>query len=165
MRKHHRLTPILMLCVGLLAIGAHPWCNALTLPIPKAVIDQALRGKFPKERYGIKLDSPVTRFKADLQKVELCGQWHLKVPPKSGEFCLDFRPLWNKEKADIEMSGLNILKFTAGDDQEIPAQTLQLLNALLLPLLDGSPIYHAPEMTGKFLEGLKVDTSFIDLIF
>jgi len=155
----------LCLCIALLGLLSYSLSMALSLPVPKVVIDKALEAKFPKERYGIKLESPVTRFKADVQKVELCGVWHIKLPARSGDFCLDFRPLWNKEKADMEMSGLNILKFTAGSDQELPAQTLQILNAMVLPLLDGTAIYHVPDMLGKHLENLKIDTNSFDLVF
>jgi hypothetical protein len=138
---------------------------AFTVPVPKALIDQALAAKFPKERYGIQLDAPVTRFKPDPQRVELCGVWHLQVPLKSGNFCLDFKPLWNKDKGDIEMSALTILKFTAGADQELPVPTLQLLNAMVLPLLDGTPIYHVPDVVGQRLDHFKIDTHAFDLVF
>ena len=142
-----------------------PTSWAFSLPIPKTVVDQGLVAKFPKERYGLKLESPVTRFKADVQKVELCGVWRLKLPAKSGEFCVDFRPLWNKEKGDIELSALNILKLTAGSDQELPSQTAQLLNAMVLPVLDGSALYHVPDMVGKRLESLRIDTNAFELVF
>ncbi len=146
-------------------VGFSSSSAAFSLPIPKGVIDKALESKFPKERYGIKLESPVTRFKADVQKVELCGVWRLKLPAKSGEFCVDFRPLWNKEKGDIELSALNILKLTAGSDQELPSQTAQLLNAMVLPVLDGSALYHVPDMVGKRLESLRIDTNALELVF
>ena len=138
---------------------------AFTVPLPKALIDQALAAKFPKERYGIQLDSPVTRFKPDTQRVELCGVWHLNAPLKSGDFCLDFKPVWNKDKGEIQMSALNILKFTAGADQVLPAPTQQILNAMVLPLLDGTAIYHVPSVVGQRLDNFKIDTNAFDLVF
>ena len=142
-----------------------PTSWAFSLPIPKTVVDQGLVAKFPKERYGLKLESPVTRFKADVQKVELCGVWRFKLPAKSGDFCLDFHPLWNKDKGDIEMSALNILKLTAGNDEELPSQTQQLLNSMVVPVLDGASLYHVPDMVGKHIEKLNIAPNAFELVF
>jgi len=41
------------------------------------------------------------------------------LPQRTGEFCVDTQPVWNKEKGDIEISKVNILKLTAADGKEL----------------------------------------------
>ena len=138
---------------------------AISLSIPKTLIDGAVAKKFPKEKLTITLDKPSTKFNKDLQKIELCGTWASKVPQRSGEFCVDTQPVWNKAKGDIEISKVNILKLTAGDDKELPSAVASTLNATLLTLLDGTSVYHVPDMVGKRLESIEVQESSFKLIF
>ena len=138
---------------------------AISLSIPKTLIDGAVAKKFPKEKLTITLDKPSTKFNKDRQKIELCGTWASKVPQRSGEFCVDTQPVWNKAKGDIEISKVNILKLTAGDDKELPSAVASTLNATLLTLLDGTSVYHVPDMVGKRLESIEVQESSFKLIF
>lgn len=138
---------------------------AISLSIPKTLIDGAVAKKFPKEKLTITLDKPSTKFNKDRQKIELCGTWASKVPQRSGEFCVDTQPVWNKAKGDIEISKVNILKLTAGDDKELPSAVVSTLNATLLTLLDGTSVYHVPDMVGKRLESIEVQESSFKLIF
>ncbi len=138
---------------------------AISLSIPKTLIDGAVEKKFPKEKLTITLDKPSTKFNKDRQKIELCGTWASKVPQRSGEFCVDTQPVWNKAKGDIEISKVNILKLTAGDDKELPSAVASTLNATLLTLLDGTSVYHVPDMVGKRLESIEVQESSFKLIF
>ena len=80
--------------------------SALSLNIPNSLIDLGMAKKFPKEKLTITLDQPVTKFSKERQKIELCGTWASKIPQRSGEFCVDTQPVWNKEKGDIEISKL-----------------------------------------------------------
>ena len=73
--------------------------------------------------------------------------------------------VWNKAKGDIEISKVNILKLTAGDDKELPSAVASTLNATLLTLLDGTSVYHVPDMVGKRLESIEVQESSFKLIF
>ena len=59
---------------------------ALSLSIPKPLIDLAVAKKFPKEKLTITLDQPVTKFSKERQKIELCGTWASKLPQRKGEF-------------------------------------------------------------------------------
>lgn len=138
---------------------------AISLSIPKTLIDGAVAKKFPKEKLTITLDKPSTKFNKDRQKIDLCGTWASKVPQRSGEFCVDTQPVWNKAKGDIEISKVNILKLTAGDDKELPSAVASTLNATLLTLLDGTSVYHVPDMVGKRLESIEVQESSFKLIF
>lgn len=138
---------------------------AISLSIPKTLIDGAVAKKFPKEKLTITLDKPSTKFNKDRQKIELCGTWASKVPQRSGEFCVDTQPVWNKAKGDIEISKVNILKLTAGDDKELPSAVASTLNATLLTLLDGTSVYHVPDIVGKRLESIEVQESSFKLIF
>ncbi len=138
---------------------------AISLSIPKTLIDGAVAKKFPKEKLTITLDKPSTKFNKDRQKIERCGTWASKVPQRSGEFCVDTQPVWNKAKGDIEISKVNILKLTAGDDKELPSAVASTLNATLLTLLDGTSVYHVPDMVGKRLESIEVQESSFKLIF
>lgn len=138
---------------------------AISLSIPKTLIDGAVAKKFPKEKLTITLDKPSTKFNKDRQKIELCGTWASKVPQRSGEFCVDTQPVWNKAKGDIEISKVNILKLTAGDDKELPSAVASTLNTTLLTLLDGTSVYHVPDMVGKRLESIEVQESSFKLIF
>ena len=138
---------------------------AISLSIPKTLIDGAVAKKFPKEKLTITLDKPSTKFNKDRQKIELCGTWASKVPQRSGEFCVDTQPVWNKAKGDIEISKVNILKLTAGDDKELPSAVASTLNATLLTLLDGTSVYHVPDMVGKRLESIEVQESSFKVMF
>lgn len=139
--------------------------HAFSLSIPKLLIDTGLATKFPKEKLTVKLENPVTQFNKESQKVELCGKWSSKLPRQSGDFCLDFHPQWNKSKGDIEISKLNILKLTAGEDRNLPAAVSNTLNNTLLLLLDGTTVYHVPESVGKHLESIEVQSSSFKLTF
>ena len=139
--------------------------QALSLSVPKLVIDHAVSAKFPKEKLTLTLDKPATQFIQETQKVELCGQWSTKLPQKTGDFCVDFHPAWNKTKGDVEISKVKLLKLTLGDDKSLPQAVASTLNSSLLRLLDGTSVYHVPDMVGKHLENLEVQDSSFKLVF
>ena len=129
---------------------------ALSLSIPKSLIDLAVVKKFPKEKLTVVLDQPSTKFSKERQKIELCGIWTIKVPQRSGNFCIDTQPVWNKTKGDIEISKVNILKLATADGKELPSTVIHVLNSSLLTMLDGTSVYHVPDMVGKNLESIEV---------
>lgn len=138
---------------------------ALSLSIPKSIVDSAVEKKFPKEKFAIVLDKPVTKFNKDSQKIELCGMWASKKTKHQGEFCLDTQLIWNKSKGNVEISKVNILKITLGEEKELPSAVSLALNSTLLTLFDGTSIYHAPEIIGKNLEGIELRESSLKLNF
>lgn len=138
---------------------------AISLSIPKSLIDIGVTKKFPKEKLTITLDKPTTKFSKERQKIELCGVWASKLPQRTGEFCVDTQPVWNKEKGDIEISKVNILKLTAADGKELSGTVMNTLNSTLLTLLDGTSVYHVPDMVGKRLDNIEVQESSFKLIF
>jgi len=143
-------------------------CSAamsLSLSIPKSFIDMGVAKKFPKEKLTITLDKPVTKFNKERQKIELCGTWASKIPQRSGNFCVDTQPVWNKTKGDIEISKVNILKMTMGDSKEMSSAIAANLNATLLTLLDGTSVYHVPDMIGKRIDAIEVNETSFKLIF
>ena len=146
----------------LLCVGS---AQAISLNVPKGLIDIAVAKKFPKEKATITLDKPTMALSKARQKVELCGTWASKLPKANGDFCIDTQPVWNKDKGDIEISKVNILKLTTADGKELSAAIANTLNATLLTLLDGTSIYHVPDMIGKRLDGIEVQDSGIRLIF
>jgi hypothetical protein len=73
--------------------------------------------------------------------------------------------VWNKDKGDIEISKVNILKLTTADGKELSAAIANTLNATLLTLLDGTSVYHVPDMIGKRLDSIEVQDSGIRLQF
>ena len=146
----------------LLCVGS---AQAISLNVPKGLIDIAVAKKFPKEKATITLDKPTMALSKARQKVELCGTWASKLPKANGNFCIDTQPVWNKDKGDIEISKVNILKLTTADGKELSAAIANTLNATLLTLLDGTSIYHVPDMIGKRLDGIEVQDSGIRLQF
>jgi hypothetical protein len=138
---------------------------AISLSIPKTVIDIFVVKKFPKEKLTILLDKPTTKYSKERQKIELCGVWMSKLPTRQGDFCVDTQPVWNKEKGDIEISKINILKLNTADGKELSGTILSSLNSTLLTLLDGTSVYHVPEMIGKRLESIEIQDSSVKLIF
>ena len=146
----------------LLCIGS---VQAISLNVPKGLIDIAVAKKFPKEKATITLDKPTMALSKARQKVELCGTWASKLPKANGDFCIDTQPVWNKDKGDIEISKVNILKLTTADGKELSAAIANTLNTTLLTLLDGTSIYHVPDMIGKRLDGIEVQDSGIRLSF
>ena len=146
----------------LLCVGS---AQAISLNVPKGLIDIAVAKKFPKEKATITLDKPTMAMSKARQKVELCGTWASKLPKANGDFCIDTQPVWNKDKGDIEISKVNILKLTTADGKELSAAIANTLNATLLTLLDGTSIYHVPDMIGKRLDGIEVQESGIRLSF
>ena len=139
--------------------------SALSLNIPKSLIDLGMAKKFPKEKLTITLDQPVTKFSKERQKIELCGTWASKIPQRSGEFCVDTQPVWNKEKGDIEISKVNILKLTTADGKELSGTISGTLNSTVLTLLDGTSFYHVPDMIGKRLDAIEIQENSFKLIF
>ena len=146
----------------LLCVGS---AQAISLNVPKGLIDIAVAKKFPKEKATITLDKPTMALSKARQKVELCGTWASKLPKANGDFCIDTQPVWNKDKGDIEISKVNILKLTTADGKELSAAIANTLNATLLTLLDGTSIYYVPDMIGKRLDGIEVQDSGIRLQF
>ena len=146
----------------LLCVGS---AQAISLNVPKGLIDIAVAKKFPKEKATITLDKPIMGLSKARQKVELCGTWASKLPKANGDFCIDTQPVWNKDKGDIEISKVNILKLTTADGKELSVAIANTLNATLLTLLDGTSIYHVPDMIGKRLDGIEVQDSGIRLQF
>jgi len=146
----------------LLYVGS---AQAISLNVPKGLIDIAVAKKFPKEKATITLDKPTMALSKARQKVELCGTWASKLPKANGDFCIDTQPVWNKDKGDIEISKVNILKLTTADGKELSAAIANTLNATLLTLLDGTSVYHVPDMIGKRLDSIEVQDSGIRLQF
>ena len=144
----------------LLCVGS---AQAISLNVPKGLIDIAVAKKFPKEKATITLDKPTMALSKARQKVELCGTWASKLPKANGDFCIDTQPVWNKDKGDIEISKVNILKLTTADGKELSAAIANTLNATLLTLLDGTSVYHVPDMIGKRLDSIEVQDSGIRL--
>ena len=138
---------------------------ALSLSIPKSFIDLAVVKKFPKEKLTVVLDQPSTKFSKERQKIELCGIWTIKVPQRSGNFCIDTQPVWNKSKGDIEISKVNILKLATADGKELSSTVIHVLNSSLLTMLDGTSVYHVLDMVGKNLESIEVQENSFKLIF
>ena len=138
---------------------------ALSLSIPKSIVDNAISKKFPKEKLSISLDKPTTKFIKDSQKIELCGIWLSKISQHKGDFCIDTQLNWNKSKGNVEISKVNILKITLGEEKEISNALAATLNSTLLTLFDGTSIYHAPEIIGKNLEGIEITDSSLRLKF
>jgi hypothetical protein len=129
------------------------------------LIDLAVVKKFPKEKLTVVLDQPSTKFSKERQKIELCGTWTLKVPQRSGDFCIDTQAVWNKSKGDIEISKVNILKLATADGKELSSTVIHVLNSSLLTMLDGTSVYHVPDMVGKNLESIEVQDNSFKLIF
>ena len=139
--------------------------QAISISVPKALIDIAVAKKFPKEKATITLDKPTLALSKQRQKVELCGTWASKLPKAHGDFCIDTQPVWNKDKGDIEISKVNVLKLSTADGKELPAAIASTLNATVLTLLDGTSVYHVPDMIGKRLDNIEVQDSGIRLQF
>ena len=139
--------------------------QAISISVPKGLIDIAVAKKFPKEKATITLDKPTMGLSKQRQKVELCGTWVSKLPKANGDFCIDTQPVWNKDKGDIEISKVNILKLTTADGKELSVAIANTLNATLLTLLDGTSVYHVPDMIGKRLDSIEVQDSGIKLNF
>ncbi len=150
------------LCLSLCLIS---WAQAFSFGVPKDLIESAVAKKFPMEKYTITLDHPVLKFKKVIGKIEICGLWSEKITRATGEFCLDAQPLWNKGKGDIEIAKLNILKISAKDYGELPANISRTLNASVLSLLDGTSIYHVPDLVGQHLENIQIEESSLRLLF
>jgi len=138
---------------------------AFSLSIPKPLIDLAVVKKFPKEKLSIILDQPLTKFSKERQKIELCGTWASKLLQRKGEFCVDTQPVWNKDKGDIEISKVNILKLSTSDGKELSSSIAGTLNSTLLTVLDGTSVYHVPDMIGKKLDAIEVQENSFKLIF
>jgi hypothetical protein len=139
--------------------------SALSLSIPKSLIDSSVVKKFPKEKLTIVLDQPTTKFSKERQKIELCGIWTSKLTQRSGDFCIDTQPVWNKEKGEIEISKVNILKLATSDGKELSVSVINALNSSVLTILDGTSVYHVPDLIGKRLDSIEVQESSFKLIF
>jgi hypothetical protein len=157
-----RFEKLLFISVLFLVIQS---ATALSLSVPKPLIDLAVAKKFPKEKLTITLDQPVTKFSKERQKIELCGTWSSKLPQRTGEFCVDTQPVWNKDKGDIEISKVNIMKLITSDGKELSSSISGTLNSTLLTLLDGTPVYHVPDMIGKKLDAIEIQENSFKLIF
>ena len=131
--------------------------HAFSFGIPKGVIDTYLNKKFPMEKYTITIDHPITKFKKEIEKIELCGNWSEQLTSTSGEFCVYAQLRWNKSNGDIELSKINLLKINAKELGELPSSISQSLNATVLSLLDGTCVYHMTEFMVKQIESIHVE--------
>ncbi len=138
---------------------------AFSIGVPKTLIDSEIIKKFPIEKYTVTIDHPITKFKKEIKKIEICGSWSEKLTQALGDFCVDAQPRWNKSKGAIEISKINVLKMTVKDFGELPASLSHTLNTSVLILLDGISVYQAPDFIGKHLESIQVDDSSIKLNF
>jgi len=161
LKKFMHLPP----CIVAALMLFHGLCHALTIGIPKPLIDAAVAKKFPKEKATITLDNPSTTFSKVRQKIELCGTWSVKFPKANGDFCIDTQPVWNKDTGNIEISKVNLLKLTTADGKELPAAAAQTINATLLTLLDGTSVYTVPDMIGKRLSNIGIQEYSFQLSF
>ena len=152
-------------CAGVVLSLACMAAQALSFTIPKSLIESAVSKKFPKEKYSVRLENPSLQLSQEQQKIQLCGQWTSKLVQKTGDFCIDFQPQWNKDTGEVEIAKVNLIKLTAGEDKALPAQVAKALNGSLLQLLDGTAVYKVPETVGKHLESLEVQSSGIRLNF
>jgi hypothetical protein len=84
---------------------------------------------------------------------------------RKGDFCIDTQIIWNKSKGTVEISKVNILKITLGEEKEISNALAATLNDTLLTLFDGTSIYHAPDILGKNLEGIEISENSLRLKF
>ena len=75
------------------------------------------------------------------------------------------QPVWNKDKGDIEISKVNILKLSTSDGKELSSSIAGTLNSTLLTVLDGTSVYHVPDMIGKRLDAIEVQENSFKLIF
>ena len=139
--------------------------HAFSIGIPKSLIDTSLTKKFPMEKYTITIDQPITKFKKEIEKIELCGNWSEKLTRAKGEFCLDAQLRWNKSKGDIELSKINLLKINTKDLGELPKSISQTLNTTFLILLDGTSVYHMPDFMGKHLDSIQVEETSLRFTF
>jgi hypothetical protein len=73
--------------------------------------------------------------------------------------------IWNKSKGNVEISKVNILKITLGEEKELSNALAATLNTTLLTLFDGTSIYQAPEIIGKNLEGIEITENSLRLKF
>ena len=153
-----------IICLAVI-LSSMAQAHAFSFGVHKDLIDIAVTKKFQMEKYTLAIDHPITKFKKELAKIELCGTWSEKLTHASGEFCVDVQPRWNKSKGDIEISKINILKINAKDLGELPTALSKTLNATVLSLLDGTSIYHMPDFLGKQLQSIHVDEDSIKLGF
>jgi hypothetical protein len=58
-----------------------------------------------------------------------------------------------------------VLKLSTADGKELSAAVASTLNATVLTLLDGTSVYHVPDMIGKRLDSIEVQDSGIKLNF
>ncbi len=143
----------------------HPIVHAVSFNIPKSVIDKGIMLKFPLEKKFVNLENPVTLFNPANQKIEICGDWKVKLVQQKGSFCVDFHPYWNKQRNDIEISSVNLLKLTANEGREVSSSIAGLLNLTLLSLLDGTSIYHVSDFDGKFISNIEIKTDYLIIDF
>ena len=161
-RGHQMFIKIIaIIVIGFFSHSIH----ALSLSIPKSIVDNSISKKFPKEKLSITLDKPTTKFIKDSQRIELCGIWLSKISQHKGEFSINTQLIWNKSKGNVEISKVNILKITLGEEKELSNALAATLNTTLLTLFDGTSIYQAPEIIGKNLEGIEITENSLRLKF
>jgi hypothetical protein len=57
------------------------------------------------------------------------------------------------------------LNLTTSDGKELSSTIAGTLNSTLLTLLDGTSVYHVPDMVGKKLDAIEVQENSFKLIF
>ena len=83
----------------LLCVGS---AQAISLNVPKGLIDIAVAKKFPKEKATITLDKPTMALSKARQKVELCGTWASKLPKANGNFASTPNPCGTRTKGILK---------------------------------------------------------------
>ncbi|NTV09647.1 MAG: hypothetical protein HGA47_02625 [Zoogloea sp.] len=139
--------------------------SAMSMEVGQAVINSSVAAKFPKEKMTITFLNPVVSFSKDRQRAALCGNWISKYPAHAGTFCVDARPAWDKAHGDVVITGVQTTKVDMDGDVTVSPIVLKAINASLLPLLDGTSIYHAPSLIGKMVEKIGVSDTGVLVYF
>lgn len=158
-------TPLRTLTTTLLLSAFAGSASAMSMEVGQGVINTFVAAKFPKEKMTLTFLNPVISFSKDRQRAALCGDWVSKYPARAGTFCVDAKPAWDKAHGDVVITGVQTTKVDIGSDTTVLPIMLKAINAALLPLLDGTAIYHAPEFIGKMVEKIGVSDTGVLVYF
>ncbi len=155
----------MLLNLSILVLLAEQSAYAQTIPIPKQLIVSSVNKKFPKEKLGFSINTPILKFIKNTQRVELCASWSVKQLKQQGDFCVDSQLIWESTKGDIVIANMNLLQLSTQDGLQLSLQVKHIINNSIPAILNGTSVYHMPEQIGKYLERIEVNENSLSLVF
>lgn len=152
------------LACGFAMVGVVFALPAHALEVTETVVSKYVDMKLPKSVAGVQLMAPkVTLLDGHAM---FCAIARPKLFPKDVEFCSNLTPQWRHKTASLLGTNMSLTSLNAPGLTEKHLETIKkLVNATVLPALEGIEIYKADNFIGRQVSTIKIKPGKLDLSF